>query len=266
MQDPLKYPLPFLVRDMLAFEHALTFSLRIRSQSTITGVLTIRGMTREGIFTLSHTTTEDGVPQLENFRIPDIPIMASVVVGNGAYMQGDAFVTLELVANNDVLYELLSGFVLNRKSLSYPQGGGQYPRPNGGRLRVVNGTDPAVGAQILEVVPLGRQWRIIAIRFAFVTAAVVASRRVHLVLTDGFTDILDVFTGIDQLTSETRNYSCAAFGTTTDFADDNDILLPLPQGIILDEESEIKTDTTNMNAGDNFGAPKILVEEFLIST
>ena len=112
--------LPFLVRKMLTFEHNAVFSLRIVSQGNAARRIHIRGITKEGPFVFAHTTDAGGFFATEDFRIPDVPIMVSVVDQSTAFKQGECYVTLSLMVNGNVLYDLCSGLVYNNKGVSYP--------------------------------------------------------------------------------------------------------------------------------------------------
>lgn len=254
---------PFPTRKMLSFEHGLVFSIQIRTQASVADVLTIRGMTREGVFTFRHTTVADGAVQTATFRIPDIPIMVSVVDEGGIFNQGDVFATLTLTAENGRLFELCSGLVYTEKSISYPATNSIDPMPGRGRIKVITGTDRAAGNEIVESVPAGRIWRPMGINFTLVAAAAAASRRVHIRFNDGGSWDLDCFSSIDQIISETKSYSGMPIGAVPDETDADKIIIPIPDNLYLPEAFRIMTRTSNLNAGDNFGAPTMLVEEFL---
>lgn len=254
--------LPFLTRNMLAFDHGLAFGLRLQTQTNQAVNLTVRGMTREGVFTFSFATNGNGELQSANFRIPDLPIMVSVTNPDGEFEQGDCFVSLSLTSSDDVLHELCSGFVYSQKSISYPAASNVDARPNGGRLRVASSSNPAAGAELSITVPGGRFWLVRAVRFQLVAAAAAASRRVHLVFSSSSTPLFEAFSSVDQIISETRNYSAAHFGAGLDELDDNDILIHIPDFVFVPEDGTITTETTALNAGDNFGVMSVTVEEF----
>lgn len=250
---------------MLSFEQGTTFALGLSVQASIARTITLRGMTREGPFTFTFATSSAGTVTYQSFRIPDVPIFVTVINESTSDDQGSIYAYLSLEANGDTLYQLCAGLIYGQKGISYPASPGADLRPSGGRLTYITGSNPAAGAEILETVPAGRLWKIIAMRFQLVAAAAAASRRVHVVFTDGSSDLLDCFSSVDQIISETKNYSVGGFGAVPDETDDNDILIAMPPNIMLPQGAEIKTITTNLNAGDNFGVPIFLVEEFFDS-
>lgn len=248
---------------MLNFGSGQTFSLRIRSISTVAAQLTVRGLTRDGIFTLRHTTTSDLVQQEQIFRMPDIPIFISVVDELGSFVQGECYVTLSLLANNDELYQFSSGLVYVDKGLAWPDNGAMDTMPGHGRFITITGANPAAGAEISVTVPANTIWRLRSLNFTLVTDANAANRRVHVVLTTGGGQIINCFGTIDQTASLTRLYSVASYGSVPDETDDNDIIIPIPNDVWLTTSSTMTTETTNILAGDNFGAPLIEVERFI---
>jgi hypothetical protein len=129
-----------------------------------------------------------------------------------------------------------------------------------GILRVVTGTDPAAGAEIVETVPAGKIWRLLSIRFALVTDATVASRRTHVIIDDGTSELFRVSGSTDQTASSTARFSLSpAFGTISNNASTNHFPMP---SIHLEPGFRIQTSTSNIQAGDNYGAPIMYVEEW----
>ena len=262
MQDPNALQLPYLLRDMLRFEGAVAFSLRIRSQAASGQNLTIRGMTREGTFTFTHLPNSNETTKEEDFRIPDLPIFLSVTNAAGTYIVGQCYVSIGLVANGDLLYELAAGFIHSARGVSFPATALQDPGPPTGAFLAKVGTNPAAGVEISEVVPTGQHWRLRGVRFQFVTSGTVASRRVHLNINIGQGPGFDMFAEIDQTASQTREYTCLPLGAVQDSSDDDDIIIAIPDNLILMQGSEIRTQTVNLQVGDDFGIPYLWVEKF----
>jgi len=131
-----------------------------------------------------------------------------------------------------------------------------------GVLRSITGTDPAAGVEIAETVPTNARWRPLAIQFAFVTDATVANREVSLVVDDGATGFARVPSGTAQTATLTRTYSAFHHAPRNTIAQDGTLNLPLPR-IDLQGGHSLRTVTTNLQAGDNFGPPQLLVEEWI---
>lgn len=268
-QDPSKLALPFLTRDMLAFEHGVKFSLRITTQSVSAQTMFVRGLTREGRFIFNHVMSSNSLPTSSTFRIPDFPIMVSASLAIEGFDQGEAWVRLALVIDDDVIYELASGLVYSNKAVAWPSSLVSDQRPGGGGLTTFSGTNQVAGTEINDTVPDGQTWRLLGIRFQLQTSGVANDRRVHIVLQFLSGNNIDCIASAVQAASTTRNYSCAPWGVLPTASDDNDILIPLPINTILPEISRIITETTNFDGtgtGDNFGTPSYIIERYFQPT
>jgi hypothetical protein len=126
------------------------------------------------------------------------------------------------------------------------------------RLETITGSDPAAGAEVAYTVPAAVTLKLIAVRFSLVTSATAATRTVQLIIDDG-TDVLwRRISPATQTASLTRQYLFLADLTVEDSAFDanGDVKLFLPS-LPIDSGWRIRTLTSNIQSGDNFGAPMI---------
>ena len=254
--------IPFLTRKMLNFEHGVVFGLRVRSVGQSSAVLTIRGLTREGVFTYSHAVSGDGSITSEDFALPDIPTLISILDTAEVLFQGTVYASVALIANGDVVQELCGGLVYKHRGISWPESNVEDIRPGGSRITQASIATPSAGAEIVQAVATNQQWIIQSIRFTLTTDANAADRRVHIQIGTDTTVDIDAFSQTDHTASLARNYTCAHFGAINDSVDDDDILIPIPANIEISDIWRITTDTTNLQAGDAFTAGKILVKNF----
>lgn len=138
--------------------------------------------------------------------------------------------------------------------------------PESGVLKVVQGTDPAAGVEISETVPAGKLWDLLSVDTSYVASATVANRGPVLTLDDGtrdLTEIPNVFQFI--VASETWNGVCwmQGMGQITGTGGGYRIA-PLPSPCLLGPGYRIRTVTTNIQAGDNWGAPVFQVVEYTV--
>jgi len=250
---------------MLGFEHALLFELEVITQSSEFANLKVRGMTRDGTFSFPITTNNTQGKQTFIFGLTDIPIFLSVDDVDQVLVQGDTYVVVWLRVNKDRLHILTSGLIAASKGISYPTANTQDPMPARGRFRVITLPDPAAGVEIIDYAPANIIWHVLSVRLQLVAAAVAVSRRVHFVFSVGAHKI-DCFGTTDQLTGETKNYSLSHYGQTPDETDSDDILVNLPSEIWLQGDNSFSTETTNLQATDNFGAATMYVEEYFRSS
>lgn len=137
-----------------------------------------------------------------------------------------------------------------------------------GALKTVTGTNPPgvatgdSGGEISESVPVNARWVLIGVQTVLVTSATPAVRRINLVLDDG-TDIISG--GSAHVTQNQSlnyryiwqdNYPNVPTGLT-DLIFNNLATTPLSTGY------RIRSSTTNLKMGDNYGAPILYVEEWL---
>ena len=158
--------------------------------------------------------------------------------------------------------QLIGDYVTGRVRLTWPGGLIRSSVEGPGVLRSVTGADPAAGAEISMTVPSGARWLLRALSAVFVTDATAGNRQPRLVIDDG-TNIL--FQSADpslQAASVTNRYSAGA-SLAAQTAAVNTHLLALPSELGLSAGWRIGTNTSGIVAGDNWGAPQLLVEEWI---
>lgn len=158
--------------------------------------------------------------------------------------------------------ELTAGMVNAAVRLSWPSTPSHPPTERPGRIRSVAGTNPAAGAEWSETVPTRARWRLLAVRAQLVTDATVSNRRAEFIVDDGTTSLLRVWSPTQQAAGATWNYVLSDFGVDVVVA--GNVLVPMPGcGPVLNAGCRIRSSTTNLQAGDDWAAPQLLVEEWL---
>lgn len=137
------------------------------------------------------------------------------------------------------------------------------PIPNNqGLIRVFTGTDPAAGAEIQENVPTNSRLRLMSIRFGFTTDATVATRQVSLLIFSA-TTVFRIIAQPTQAASLAIGYNFIAGGPDRATVVQSEAIVQIPLNLLINDAFSIQTQTTNMQAGDNYGAPEIFVEEWM---
>lgn len=125
------------------------------------------------------------------------------------------------------------------------------------RSRLVQvGDTPAAGADWSVKVPGGHAWRLISVYAQLVTAAAVADRQVNLVLNDNIADFLVLPPVAVQAASLTNTYSWVEHGNQAQVGTVQALELP---EVILPAGWTVKVSTTNLQAADQWTAPRLLV-------
>jgi hypothetical protein len=186
---------------------------------------------------------------------------------SGSPKIGQTFVKVDVIrgrgAAATVLATILQDHVTERQSVTWPgspvrSSMGDVPSP-----RFVTGTDPPVGTVWSETVPTGARWELLAATYDLTTDATVANRTPRVTILTGAVTIVDVGTPGVITASLTRPSWFVAglpFGTQNSF---NDRLVSLPAMFLLLAGQVIRANVDNGQAGDNLGAPTLLIREWL---
>lgn len=160
------------------------------------------------------------------------------------------------------LHTIVGGYLTDDFSPSFPYGQIEGPLEGAGVVRSITGTNPAAGAEISETVPTGAAWRPLSLVATLVTDATVATRRAILIFDDGTL----THTRMPQNTTSTATQSVIlAWHIGSDIVSSGGTFgnAPLADHVRLPAGSRIMTSTNNIQAGDNWGAPQFLVEEWV---
>ena len=249
-------------------------ALQLTALNSATGVrLTVSGrfMGLDGLprpFVESLTPTTDRVASsivrpLGEGWILDLTVVAAA----GSPSIGQCWARVQVVRGltsvGIVLGTLVSGYVTAVQPIAYPRGKVRGTLDGAGLIRSITGTDPAAGVEIAETVPTNARWRFLAARFSLVTDATVSNRSVTFVADDGTTIY---FTGAAhdvQAASLTLGYHVGRAIAAARAPAALNVDVPWPATLELQGGHRVRTVTGNLQAGDNYGAPQLLVEEVI---
>lgn len=130
------------------------------------------------------------------------------------------------------------------------------------RLQLIGGKlDPAAGSQVTYTVPGGRRWRLLALTGVLVTDATVADRHPTLSVTIFNELVARIPQGRVSAASQSDRYTwCRGVAAAIFAATGIRAAAPMPD-FELPGGSIIATDVGNFQAGDDWGASPLLVEE-----
>lgn len=262
--DPDVNHLPFITRKMLSYEHGTSFDLEVAVIASVVDSVNIIGSTREGIFKFTVSHTGGGTEESTILSIPDIPTFVTAFTTSTALERGEFWAQIFLRANGERIFKLASGYITRQSGLNWPLVQNDFEFAGGGKIRRVTGANPAAGAECADAVTDNQHWILKGYIVTLVTDATAANRRVHLTFqANGSTVTTEVFGLVDQTASQTIKYCFVPYGHVLDELDNSVIQVPLPPDMHLLSAATIGTSTTNLQAGDNFGSPSILIESFL---
>ena len=186
--------------------------------------------------------------------------------GVSGTLTGQTYARVRLVRGHTsgatVLGTLIAGYVTTVQSLAWPGTPLKSSLDGQGWLRSVGGTDPAAGVEITETVPTGARWRVHALSAALVTDATVANRIATLVIDDGATILYSIDPAAVQPATQNIRYSGGP-GSQRLGAVNSSSIWNLPIDLLLLAGWRLRTSTNALQAGDNWGAPQLWIEEYL---
>ena len=256
--------LPFLHRYMLNYGQEAKFELVITSKSS-TGVrFRVAGGTRSALINIRHQASSVGSTVTTKHGIDDFPVFLSVSDPNPGIGQIATYLTVHLEINGNPVMGLIAGRLETDATLTWPFPNLREPIPNRGEISSLATSDPAAGAQVSFTTDDDEMWRILWMSIQLVTDSMVATRQLHVILDNGGSGIVNLYSSIGQTASQTRNYTFGIFGTFTSKLEDDDILVAMPAELWLEGDTAITTTIDNGVAGDNLGPLQIMREKFLI--
>ena len=184
----------------------------------------------------------------------------------GTPLRGAVYALLEIIRGRDgavqPLATLLQGYVTANARLAWPGAPIDSSINGAGRVRLITGTNPAPGVEIVETVPAGARWKLRSFRFVLVASAAAANRRPVLTIDDGAAILWETSSAVDQVASQTATYA-AGVGVPFFTYGTRAYHLPLPGEFWLPAGARIRTVTALLDAGDDYAAPIYEVEEFI---
>lgn len=169
---------------------------------------------------------------------------------------------LGLPSTPQPMMTICQGYVTSQNRLYGPNSILWRTNDGRGNFRSVQGTLPAAGADINEVVPAGALWRLVSMNYSLVTSAAVANRLSGFVIDDGANIVLNLASQGNAVASNTYGYN-AVNGSNLVNAVQPPTNWPVPCDMWLPAGFRIRTLTANIQAGDQLSAPNYLVEEFM---
>lgn len=210
-------------------------------------------LTAGGVLTLPIPVTESW--------ILSISLQCLVSVANGQW----TFAQVQLARSPNFTsldYGLIwEGYIPLNTATGWPGIASKEITDGPGVLRSIVGSIPGVGVEISETVPAFRNWNLIAFHVALNTSVTVANRTPNVLIDDGVNLLLNSGSGFSQTASLSIDYYYAG-GM---FRGDNlngSVGITAPNLIPLKAGYRIRTSTLNIQANDQWQAPKYLVREW----
>jgi len=237
-------------------------TLKVESWSNAARTVRVRGYTRKGSFSFDHATNADRSKATTTHSLDGVPIFLTAFTTASPVRRGELYVKIWLMTGTTEVMLLSAQYLTDHKTIRWPPGFVESSVEGPGLLRSITGTDPAAGSEVSETVPTNARWKLRAMSFRLVTDPTVATRMVQLVIDDGTNEFYR-YTAIDtQAASASYLYEANPLGFLPGSIA-KAIHIPLPLEVLLFQGWRIRTNTANLQSGDDFGAPQLLVEEWI---
>jgi len=191
----------------------------------------------------------------------------AVRVVAGSPLEGQTYVVVEIGNGAGATFQpfdtLIADTVTSAHRVAWPGSPIRGPLDGPGAVRVITGSTPAAGAEISETVPTGARWELKTLWVVLVASATVATRTPQLRLDDGTTTLMQVPSVTQLVASQT---AAAEFAQGMPYAAQVNAL-GAPSGLPVNNRlaagHRIRTSTSNIQVGDQYGAPQYVVVEWL---
>ena len=249
-------------------------ALRVISINALTGVrlkITARRLSDKGEILANawdHTPNTNRTPATSDFPLSVGAIInLSIVATNATPLIGQTFVIAQVVRGTGaaaiVLGTLLAGYITSTQALGWPGSPIVSSLDGQGVVRLILGTTPAAGAEIIETVPSGARWELLRFCAALVTNAVAGNR----------TPIFRIITAADtsyrpasvHVQGPSKGWTWSWSGALNYQQDgvNGNTTQPTPLPLMMFAGEQIKTLTLGMAAGDQWSQVVYVVREWL---
>jgi hypothetical protein len=193
----------------------------------------------------------------------------SIFAAAGSPVEGQCYVVVDLMRGEGtaatVHQTLAQGYVTTTKKLAFPGSPLLAPTEGPGALRAIVGTAPGAGVEISEVVPTNARWQLLAFQSRLVTGAAVANRNPELTIDDGANEYMrgPSLAAIPASTTIRPSWAPGCSHQVSSSAAPGAWIVSLGDEVFLPSGGHIKTVTQNIQAADQWDAPRYLVREWI---
>ncbi len=252
--------LPFVTRKMLPWGDQGTFQLIVDVVSHVSGEsMQLRGFTKDGPFTFTFLPDGTNAVQTFRFQISDIPIHVSVSNAGTTSEDVYAYAAVYLGVDTNRLTLLAQGTCGGMFGVAWPQSLPQNSMQSDGVVLTVNGTNPAAGAEVSDVVPDNQVWELLGIDLFLDTDANAADRTCRLDIQFEGQIYITRIAGATMQANEEHSLEFIPGGTTQTTVANETQEIALPPKLFLPAGTVIATTTTNIQVGDNYGTPHYFI-------
>lgn len=252
-------------------------NLRLRVWSSLVTHVGLQGRWLRAVgevhpFRYDVLTTSDRLPLEQNFPL-DAGYMLNCsigILGSTITQIGQTFVQLALVRGRGgaavEMGTILQGYVATSHWIAFPGSPVQHAFEGPGYKHPEVMAAPAAGADIIITVPDHARWRVYSVFSSFVASAAAANRFPALAVRQGVATpiwsiqaplVVTAGTGFNFYWTPGIPFGPAATAIANQFQ------VPLPDPVWMPSLYTMRTETANIQAGDQWGLMRVFVEEWL---
>jgi hypothetical protein len=228
-------------------------------------VLDLTGVIQTFQWTLTPSTSR-AENVIRNPLISGFLLSVGVFATSGTARRGQVWAVVALERTfppAGVLTEtLVRGYLTATDSLNFPFAGDEDSVESPGMILSVAGTAPSAGAEISFTLYAGARWNLNGAVISLTTSSTSATRTVQLLITDGTNTLWTIPSQTTQAQSLTYTYYFAPYGFTPTVVGTN-VFVAIPFNIPLMQGWKINTSTSNIQAGDQYAAPRFYTTEWI---
>ena len=214
------------------------------------------------LFNLRFVTLTDRSAGTEVMPVSGVLLHLHVGVTT-ATVRGETYIRVQLRRDGQDTVDLINDYLSSGYFPSWPPGTPKDSIEGPGFIRSVLGTNPAAGVEISETVPTNARWKLLSV-FARLVTDGAGTPTPGLLIDDGTNTLFFIRSTSSQAVSVTIDWSWT-HGLGVAQIDVGSVrTMPLPIDIILPAGYRITTSTAGIDAGDDWAAPRLLVEEWIV--
>lgn len=252
-----------LILDDLNYPEAKQPTLTILHYSSVAKNYVAYGLTKHGVFMHPFLSVATRAQQTTSVRLPSTPLFLTIGTTDATAKRGETYALAKIEYGGSVSDVLIQGYIHAGHDLSWPGGRHELAMEGVGNFRVITGTDPAANTEISETVPDNALWRLHHFNAELVTDANAANRLVQFYIDDGTTQFLLIPAAPTHVASTTKRYLFGQYGYQM-AADIGGLVVTSIPTLVLPAGYRIATNVVSRQATDNWGAPVLFVEEWLV--
>lgn len=250
--------------------------LRVTTYNSLVGVNVVvhgRMLDATGTFTPFRFVTTPNTDR--SAKTDDFPLKKGVIIGLVAFVEGatpfvgQTFVQVRVVLGQQgatfLVGTLLQGYTTAFSELAWPGSPVQSSVDGGGYTRLVQGTNPGAGNNVVETCPTNARWELVSFKANFGTSAVVAARTPRLFIRDptlGVTSIMGMPASVPANSAYFLTWGQGLANAQS--AEPTSPTQAVAGGITLTAGQTINIDAINIQAGDTLTSPVYSVLESIV--